>query len=219
MSGPFDTPFERLPDRLPVFPLSGALLLPRCRLPLNIFEPRYLQMTEDALAADRLIGMVQPVDVSFEVSAPPLFETGCAGRITSFSETDDGRMLIILTGVSRFRVAEELEVEAPYRQVVPDWQPFRQDLVEPADGVIDRDRLYASLRVYFEARDLDTDWVMLHGATDEHLVNSLAMSCPFDVTEKQALLEADGLSERGELMLSLLDMAALDQASDDLPLH
>lgn len=219
MSGPFDTPFAGLPDRLPVFPLSGALLLPRCRLPLNIFEPRYLQMTEDALGADRLIGMVQPVDVSFEVRAPPLLETGCAGRITSFSETDDGRILIILTGVSRFRVAEELEVEAPYRQVVPDWRPFRQDLVEPADGVIDRDRLYASLRVYFEARDLDTNWEVLQGATDENLVNSLAMSCPFDATEKQALLEAEGLSERGELMLSLLDMAALDQASDNLPLH
>lgn len=219
MSGPFDTLFERLPDRLSVFPLSGALLLPRCRLPLNIFEPRYLQMIEDALGAHRLIGMVQPVDASFEVSTPPLFETGCAGRITSFSETDDGRILIILTGVSRFRVADELDVEAPYRRVVPDWQPFRQDLVEPADGVIDRDRLYASLRVYFEARDLDTNWEVLQGATDENLVNSLAMSCPFGVAEKQALLEADGLSERGNLMLSLLDMAALDQASDDLRLH
>ena len=219
MSGPFDTPFEGLPERLPVFPLCGALLLPRCRLPLNIFEPRYLQMTEDALAANRLIGMVQPVDASFEVRVPPLFETGCAGRITSFSETDDGRILIILTGVSRFRVVEELDVGAPYRQVVPDWQPFRRDLVEPADGIIDRDRLYASLRVYFEARDLDTNWQVLQGATDENLVNSLAMSCPFDATEKQALLEADGLRERGELMLSLLDTAALGEVSDDLPLH
>ncbi len=219
MSGPFDTPFEALPERLPVFPLCGALLLPRCRLPLNIFEPRYLQMTEDALAANRLIGMVQPVDVSCDVRLPPLFETGCAGRITSFSETDDGRILIILTGVTRFRVAEELDVGAPYRQVVPDWQPFREDMVEPADGIIDRDRLYASLRVYFEARDLDTDWEMLQGATDEHLVNSLAMSCPFGFTEKQALLEAHGLRERGDLILSLLDMAALDEASDDLPLH
>ena len=219
MSGPFDTPFEGLPERLPVFPLCGALLLPRCRLPLNIFEPRYLRMTEDALAANRLIGMVQPVDVSFEVCVPPLSETGCAGRITSFSETDDGRILIILTGVSRFRVAEELDVGAPYRQVVPDWQPFRRDLVEPVDGIIDRDRLYASLRAYFEARELDTDWQVLQGATDENLVNSLAMSCPFDATEKQALLEADGLRERGELMLSLLDTAALGEASDDLPLH
>jgi Lon protease-like protein len=219
MTGPFDTPFESLPGRLPVFPLSGALLLPRCRLPLNIFEPRYLKMTEDALAVDRLIGIVQPVNVNSDASAPPLFETGCAGRITSFSETDDGRILIILTGVSRFRVAEELDAGAPYRQVAPDWQAFRQDLVEPADGAIDRDRLYASLRVYFEARDLDTDWDVLQDATDENLVNSLAMSCPFNVTEKQALLEADDLSERGQLMLSLLDMAALDQVSDDLPLH
>jgi Lon protease-like protein len=218
-ASPFDTPFERLPGRLPVFPLSGALLLPRCRLPLNVFEARYLKMTEAALAGDRLIGMVQPVDINSDDRAPALFPVGCAGRITSFSETDDGRILLILTGVSRFRVVEELVSVAPYRQVVPDWESYRGDLIEDPGGAIDRDRLYASLRVYFEARELDTDWEVLEDAGDENLISMLAMSCPFAPTEKQALLEADSLAERGELMMSLLDMATLDQVSDDHPLH
>ncbi len=219
MPGPFDTPFESLPGSLPVFPLSGALLLPRCRLPLNIFEPRYLRMTEDALAGDRLVGIVQPRDVESVELAPVLFETGCAGRITSFSETDDGRILIILTGVSRFEVATELEVDTPYRQVVPAWELYRQDLIEEANGGIDRGRLYASLRAYFEARDLDTDWDVLDDASDESLINSLAMSCPFGSAEKQALLEASDLTERNRLILSLLDMATLDHANGDLPLQ
>lgn len=219
MPGPFDTPFESLPASLPVFPLSGALLLPRCRLPLNIFEPRYLRMTEDSLSADRLVGIVQPFDINSDNRTPALFETGCAGRITSFSETDDGRILIILTGVSRFHVAGEVDVDTPYRQVMPSWEPYRQDLVEEPDGTIDRDRLYASLRAYFEARDLDTDWGVLDDATDESLINSLAMSCPFGPAEKQALLEAPDLPERNRLMLSLLDMATLDQVDGDLPLH
>jgi Lon protease-like protein len=219
MVGPFDTPFESLPERLPVFPLSGALLLPRCRLPLNIFEPRYLRMTEDALASHRLVGIVQPLDVNSDDRRPALFPTGCAGRITSFSETEDGRILIILTGASRFEIGEEVEVATPYRQVAPRWERYRRDLIAEADGEIDRDRLYASLRAYFEARDLDTDWDMLHGASDESLINSLAMSCPFGVAERQALLEAETLGQRGRLMLSLLDMATLDQAGDDLPLH
>jgi Lon protease-like protein len=219
MPGPFDTPFESLPESLPVFPLSGALLLPRCRLPLNIFEPRYLRMTEDALAGDRLVGIVQPRDVEDVDKAPVLFETGCAGRITSFSETDDGRILIILTGVARFEVAAELEVDTPYRQITPAWEAFRHDLVEVADGNIDRGRLYASLRAYFEARDLDTDWDVLDDASDESLINSLAMSCPFGSAEKQALLEANDLTERNRLILSLLDMATLDHVNGDLPLH
>ena len=219
MPGPFDTPFESLPESLPVFPLSGALLLPRCRLPLNIFEPRYLRMTEDALAGDRLVGIVQPLDINSDDSAPVLFEIGCAGRITSFSETDDGRMLIILTGVSRFHVADEIDVDTPYRRVMPSWEFFRRDLFEEPDGTIDRDRLYASLRAYFEVRDLDTDWNMLDDATDESLINSLSMSCPFGPAEKQALLEAPDLTERGRLMLSLLDMATLDHVNGELPLH
>jgi len=216
---PFEVAYESLPARLPVFPLSGALLLPRCRLPLNIFEPRYLKMTEDALARDRLIGMVQPLEFETPIDTPAFFGTGCAGRISSFCETDDGRMLIVLTGVSRFEVESEVDVDTPYRLVVPRWEPFRADLDEVANGVIDRERLYASLRVYFEVRDLDTDWDVLNEATDESLVNSLAMSCPFDAGEKQALLEADGVLERGRLMLSLLEMAVLNQPDAELSLH
>ena len=216
---PFEPTFESLPVVLPVFPLSGALLLPRCRLPLNIFEPCYLQMTEDALAGDRLIGMVQPRDPEPFDHRPDIFPTGCAGRISSFSETDDGRMLIILTGVSRFDVESELGTDSPYRQIVPRWDRYRSDLIEQADGAIDRERLYASLRVYFESRDLDTDWEMLEEATDEHLINSLAMSCPFGRSERQALLEAGDVTERGRLMLALLDMATLDQVGGELPLQ
>jgi len=217
--GPFEIDYESLPAQLPVFPLTGALLLPRCRLPLNIFEPRYLRMTEDALGGDRLIGMVQPLGGGSGERAPELFGTGCAGRITSFSETDDGRILIILTGVCRFDLGAELEVTTPYRQVEPRWEPYRNDLLEIADGCVDRERLYASLRVYFESHDLDTDWDVLEEATDEKLVNSLAMSCPFDPTEKQALLEAEGLSERTRVMLALLETAALHPSSGDLPFH
>lgn len=216
---PFAPTFENLPGVLPLFPLSGALLLPRCRLPLNIFEPRYLQMTEDALAGDRLIGMVQPRDPESFDRRPDIFPTGCAGRISSFSETDDGRILIVLTGVSRFDVEAELGTDSPYRQVVPHWDRYRSDLTEQADGAVDRERLYASLRVYFESRDLDTDWELLEEATDENLINSLAMSCPFDFSDKQALLEAGDVAERGRLMLALLDMASLDQVGGELPLQ
>ncbi|MGD8331014.1 MAG: LON peptidase substrate-binding domain-containing protein [Acidobacteriota bacterium] len=219
MPGPFDVSFESLPGSLPVFPLTGALLLPKCRLPLNIFEPRYVAMAEDALASDRLLGMVQPVEVNSDARAPRLFDVGCAGRISSFSETDDGRMLIILTGVSRFRIVEEIDADLPYRRVHPDWEPFRTDLVEAPEGTIDRERLYASLRAYFDTRCLDTDWAALDEAGDEHLVNSLCMSCPFDSAEKQALLEAPELEDRLRLMLSLLDMATLGQGGGDLPLH
>jgi len=171
------------------------------------------------LASDRLLGMVQPVEVNSDARAPKLFDVGCAGRITSFSETDDGRMLIILTGVSRFRIVEELDVDLPYRRVRPDWAPFRDDLLETPHGLIDRDRLYTSLRAYFDTRSLDTDWAVLDDACDENLVNSLCMSCPFDSTEKQALLEAPGLDDRVQLMLSLLDMTTLGQGGGDLPLH
>jgi Lon protease-like protein len=128
-------------------------------------------------------------------------------------------MLIILTGVSRFRIAEEIAADLPYRRVRPDWEPFRDDLIESPHGMIDRERLYTSLRAYFDTRCLDTDWAALDESGDEHLINSLCMSCPFDSTEKQALLEAPGLGDRLRMMLSLLDMATLGQEGGDLPLH
>jgi len=211
---PFQPSFESLPRRIPVFPLSGALLLPRCKLPLNIFEPRYIRMVEDALGTPtRLVGMVQPRQDRSDDPSPDICDVGCAGRISSFAETDDGRFLVILTGVSRFRVRAELVPETAYRQVAPDWAPFEEDLEEPVVSV-DRERLYASMRAYFDARDLDTDWEALEEATDEHLVNSLAMSCPFEPEEKQVLLEADDVTERTQLMIGLMEMAALEGDED-----
>lgn len=207
--GVFDPQLGNLPRAIPVFPLQGALLLPRCRLPLNVFEPRYIQMVERVLATpDRLIGMVQPQPEPADTQSPEICDIGCAGRISSFAETDDGRYLIVLTGVCRFRVKAELATESAYREVAPDWLPFRSDLDEPGEE-IDRPRLYASLRAYFDARDLDTDWEALEEATDEHLVNSLAMSCPFEPSEKQVLLEAETVGERTQLMISLMEMAVL----------
>lgn len=211
---PFQPSFNSLPRQIPVFPLSGALLLPRCKLPLNIFEPRYIRMVEDTLAtATRLIGMVQPRQDQDDEPVPDVCDVGCAGRISSFAETDDGRFLVILNGVCRFRVRAELGAATPYRQVAPDWAPFEEDLEEPVVSV-DRDRLYTSMRTYFEARDLETDWDALEEATDEHLVNSLAMSCPFEPPEKQALLEADDVMERSELMIGLMEMAVLGGDED-----
>jgi Lon protease-like protein len=210
----FAPPFEDLPDTLPIFPLTGTILLPRCRLPLNIFEPRYLAMVEAALGASRVIGMIQPVDSGADVSEPEIYRTGCGGRISSFSETDDGRILLILSGMCRFDVVEELQVETPYRQVRVDWEPYRADFEGLRSGEVDRDQLFEILRAYFDARGLDTDWEALETTDDENLVNSLVMSCPFEASEKQILLEAPDVGERNRLMTSLMEMATLDSFDD-----
>jgi uncharacterized protein len=204
-------PDERiaLPGVLPIFPLTGVLLLPRGRLPLNIFEPRYLAMTRDALGGERLIGMIQPSDPSSDEMNPPVHPLGCAGRITQFSETDDGRFLITLTGISRFRIVEELPLLSGYRRVVPDWEPFAHDR-DPADQPrFDRDRLILGLKNYFAQRQLSADWSAVEQAPGEHLVTSIAMACPFAPSEKQALLEAAGLDERARLLTALVEMAAI----------
>ena len=191
---------HELPDVLAVFPLEGALLLPRARLPLNIFEPRYLAMIDAALKTDhRLIGMVQPKggDKADE-ETPPLYGIGCAGRITSFSETDDGRYLIALTGVQRFAVTQEIEGFTPFRRVAPDWARFSDDLDPEPDTTSpqDRESFLALLRRYFDAADLSADWEALSKADYETLVNVIAMLCPFSPEEKQALLEARTLQRR-----------------------
>src|SRR6201993_3239345 len=147
-----------LPSMLPIFPLTGVLLLPRGRLPLNIFEPRYLAMTRDALAGERLIGMVQPSDPGVAAENPPVYPTGCAGRITSFSETDDGRFLITLTGISRFRIREELPLLEGYRRVVPNWQEFARDIEGEEAPNFDRERLMRGLRSYFQQHQISADW-------------------------------------------------------------
>jgi len=203
-----------LPDVLPVFPLPGALLLPRARLPLNIFEPRYLAMLDDTLRSEhRLIGMVQPIE---EGAKPPrLHRIGCAGRLTSFSETEDGRYLIALSGVSRFRISGEIDGFTPYRRVRPEWGDFRRDLDGPdSDAGFQRDEFLDLLKRYFEANNLSSDWDSLRDADTEMLINSLSVMCPFSVEEKQALLEAPRLTDRRDTLMALLQFAIASGGSD-----
>ncbi|MBP7240789.1 LON peptidase substrate-binding domain-containing protein [Amaricoccus sp.] len=198
-----------LPDSIPIFPLPGALLLPRARLPLNIFEPRYLAMLEDALKTPhRLIGMVQPVGAPQGHGAERLHRIGCAGRVTAFQETEDGRYLITLSGVSRFRMAREVEGFAPYRRAEMDWTGFARDLgrSETCED-FDRAEFLEVLARFFEAAQLSSDWESLKEADVELLVNSLSILCPFDPEEKQALLEAPTLEERRETLVTLMEFA------------
>ena len=200
---------DDLPETIPVFPLPGALLLPHGHLPLNIFEPRYLNLTADALGQGRMMGMVQPVHAEPDPvsDTAELYRTGCLGRITSFAETDDGRFLITLTGVSRFRIAGELESVRGYRRVSARYDAFAHDLQEDADATADRQRLLDAVRAYFQLQGIDTDWAGIKEAPDGALVTSLAMTCPFEPREKQALLECPGLIERGEFLTTLMEMA------------
>lgn len=201
-------------ETLPIFPLAGVLLLPRGGLPLNIFEPRYLAMTRDALAGDRLIGMVQPSDPNQPMSgSPPVYSTGCAGRITSFSETNDGRYLITLTGLCRFRIGEELPLLNGYRRVVPKWDEFANDLRNPRKPGFDRDRLIQGLRAYFDKHQIKAEWDAIDSVPGERLVTSIAMVCPFEPNEKQALLEAPDLDERAKLLTAIVEMAVVDRPS------
>ena len=210
-----------LPDILPIFPLTGVLLLPRGRLPLNIFEPRYLTMTKHALGGDRLIGMVQPNEPQLQDNRgrgpinPPVYPVGCAGRITQFSETDDGRFLITLTGVSRFRIVEELPLLSGYRRVIPDWKPFEPDREIPDTPQFDRARLVRGLKSFFGQRQLSADWSAIEKAPAEQLIASIAMACPFAPSEKQALLEAADLEQRATLLTGLVEMAAIQPVTGE----
>lgn len=202
-----------LPDILPIFPLTGVLLLPRGRLPLNIFEPRYLAMTRDAMEGERLIGMVQPCEPPIRAANPAVYPTGCAGLVTSFSETDDGRLLITLSGVSRFRIKEELPLLSGYRRVVAEWNDFADDR-NPDEAGFDRSRLTQGLRNFFTQRQVQADWSAIDQAPGEHLVTSIAMMCPFAPSEKQALLEAHTLDERARLLTALIEMTLTAPQSD-----
>ena len=197
-----------LPVPIPVFPLPGVLLLPRGEMPLNIFEPRYLQMIDDALAGNRLIGMIQPeFDTPEDAPHPPLVDIGCVGRITSFQETGDGRYLVSLTGVCRFRVGEELVVTTPYRQCRPVYDEFSNDLMPGAgEDTVDRDALLRTLKSYLEANQLEADWSGIRGASNEALVNALSMMSPYGAREKQALLEAPDLRSRAEILVAVTEM-------------
>ena len=216
---PFIPSRDNLNPTIPIFPLTGALLLPRGYLPLNIFEPRYLAMIDDALSADRMIGMVQPIRPNPPDPQPEIYATGCGGRITAFEETDDGRYLITLTGVCRFRVAQELSTTRGYRRVHADWETFVCDYEEEGEVHLDRDRLIAALANYFDQQGIRANWDAIKETGDERLITTLAMICPFEPSEKQALLEASSFEERANLMVAMLEMAVVSGRRGDPARH
>ncbi len=210
-----------LPDLLPLFPLSGALLLPRARLPLHIFEPRYLAMIEDCMKTpQRLIGMIQQRELPARDGVAPekrLQSIGCAGRLTGFSETEDGRYMITLSGISRFRVREEVEGFPPYRRATVEWQPFGRDLGPPEkDSGFDREGFLDLLGRYFAQQELSTDWSSLKDAEEEMMINALSMLCPLTPEDKQALLEAPSLTTRRETLVTLMEFALHSGGEDEV---
>jgi len=212
---PFSPRYQELPATLPVFPLTGVLLLPRGKLPLNVFEPRYLAMTRDALGAGRLIGMIQPRRANDPAEVPELYEVGCAGRITEFAETDDGRYLITLTGVCRFALVAEVASTHGYRRAQVDWSRFRDDLDQPAPIALDREALVERLRRYFDGHGIKADWDSIRSTADDPLVTTLAMVCPFEPGEKQGLLESQTLADRSSMLMALIEMAAAGGETGD----
>ncbi|OXE36351.1 MAG: peptidase S16 [Phenylobacterium zucineum] len=211
-----DTKTADLPQVIPVFPLDGAVLLPGGELPLRIFEPRYLNMIDDAMAADKMIGMVQTA--GGEKSRPHLAQVGCAGKITSFNEASDGTYLITLTGICRFALDGELAVRTPYRQVRAAFSPYAVDLSDEDGGVVFEDsRLARALKRYLQRQNLAIDWQGAACAPLDSLVNSLAMGLPFSPAEKQALLEAATLADRTEILTTLLEIDARNRDSDSPP--
>ena len=201
--GPID-----LPQVIPVFPLPGALLLPRGQMPLNIFEPRYLAMVDDSLRdGHRLIGMIQPDVAHGEADKPPLYAIGCVGRITQLAESGDGRYLLELTGVARFRIEDELKVATLYRQCRVTFAPFADDFVaRKGEDAVDREAVLAALRSFLKANDLKADWEGIENAPNEALVNALSMMSPYGAAEKQALLEAPDLKTRAELLIAITEI-------------
>ena len=200
---------DELPTEFAVFPLPGALLLPHGKLPLNIFEPRYKAMVEDALAEQRVFGMIQPDAARAAGPAGPgLFSVGCLGRLTSFSETEDGRYLIALTGIIRFDVVAELAGRRGYRRIAADLTRFRHDLEPPPNALPQRRLLLAALRSYFTQNGFDANWQAIEGMGDDELVVTLCMVCPFNTLEKQALLEAAEPLGRADALVALLQMGA-----------
>jgi len=219
--------FNDLPASIPVFPLSGVLLLPRGMLPLNIFEPRYRNMTSDALANDRIIGMVQPVDPeevpitpqgrikSLDDEKLPLYSMGCAGKITSYQESEDGRFQLSLTGICRFKLGNEIQTTRGYRRFEADWSEFESDY-SVSETALDRGKLLAAMRRYFEINSISVDWTAIEEEEDEWLINALSMSSPFTPAEKQALLEAENLYSRCDVLTAIAEMASHALDGSDL---
>lgn len=200
---------EDLPQEIPVFPLTGVLLVPRGELPLNVFEDRYKSMVDDAMSSNRVIGIIQPKcsDVKSCCGNSELYHVGCAGRITEYSETNDGRYLINVKGLARFEVKEELEKQNLYRRVKPDWSKYERDLLHVDCLELDRERLKAKLLKYFDKHGMQCSWSAIENTPDQKLMATLAMVCPLSPQEKQALLEAEDCKSRAELFMSLLRMA------------
>lgn len=199
---PFCQTFEQLPKTMAVFPLANAVMLPAGNLPLNIFEPRYLNMIHDAMKSHQLIGMIQPRDDS----RPELYDTGCAGRIYRYLETDDGRLEVVLRGVCRFKILDELQTTRGYRLVTPDWAAFKSDFEEATEpGDLDKNRFKSALKAYLASKDMQADWSLLDKLVSEELINNLVSVLPLDVTDKQILLEADTLPQRLRAFTAILE--------------
>ena len=220
--GIFDPEFDQLPMRIPIFPLPSALLLPGGQLPLNIFEPCYLAMVRHALATPtRLIGMVQPLDHHADddkANSAGLFETGCAGRLSFFQESDDGRFVIALNGVCRFhRLRQEFDPNG-FLVADVDWQPFANDLRIDVSA-LDRDPLIKVMKRYFDMKGFETDWTQIENSDNHQLLATLSMICPFEVAEKQALLEADSMAKRADLLIAMMEMALHDETGGNDARH
>ena len=224
--GPFDPGYRALPEALPIFPLTGAVLLSGGRLPLNIFEPRYLAMIRHALASPtRLIGMVQPVEEGADrdldpAARPAVHRIGCAGRLVSFQETEDGRYGITLSGLIRFEIKRELPLHAGgFRLVEPDYARFAEDMAERDFEMPAKAEFLAAFKAYVEAKQLKVDWDTIRNAPDDHLLVSLAMLSPFSPAEKQSLLECVDLAELAAMMTALFELTAGNRQSTDRILH
>lgn len=208
-----------LPRRLPIFPLRGAILLPRATLPLNVFEPRYLAMIDHVMSGSRLLGILQPTTSDDGGESPEgksfgLHKVGCAGRVTSYRELDDGRYAITLTGVMRFEVLDEAETEHPFRIVSAAYDRFAADLTEGlGEERVDRDNLLRVLKDYLDANQLKTDWTAVQRASNEYLINALSVMAPYGAEEKQALLEAPDLKTRAEVLVALAEIELASQGS------
>lgn len=197
-----------LTQTLPIFCISGTILLPRMRLPLNIFEPRYIDMVTLALGNERLIGMVQPMN-DMDTPTPPLYKIGCAGKIVTFSETDDGRFLLNLMGISRFIIKEEKNMSGDIRTATVDYSDYDNDQRPPAKTDFERARFISLLKTYFALHKIQADWTIIESSGDEELISSLCLSCPFEPSEKQALLEAPSFLARTQTLMALFEMACL----------
>ncbi len=208
-----------LPEIIPLFPLKNVILLPRSNLPLNIYEPRYLQMTDDILGNERLIGMIQP-ESGFETELSsdifvPLRTTGCVGRLTEFSETEDGRLLITLTGICRFDILNEEKTDLPYRKFKVDYSRFEKDLEQGfGEEEVDRENLLSILKTYLQLHELDADWDSINQSSNEFLVNTLSIISPYGTEEKQALLETPDLKSRSEVLMALAEMDIASRNDD-----